>query len=227
MNPGHPDSVEAARSGVQPSDSMVRQAAVMSGQDTKALILGVALQRFAAQGYDGTSLNDIADEVGIRRPSLLHHFPSKEALYRSVVQDAFADWFKLVDQANLDDATGWTQVERVLRLAFQYFEEQPAFVRLARREALDGGPVLFQELGSELQPLFDNAVAFLEREMDAGRLRRYDAPQLVFTAYGAVLSYLSDAMFVRTLSGDDPLDPAMLAARRQHVLDLLHHALAP
>jgi AcrR family transcriptional regulator len=206
---------------------MVSQAAAMSGHDTKSHILAVALQRFAAQGYDGTSLNDIADDVGIRRPSLLHHFPSKEALYRAVVLEAFAAWFSLVEQAELNGHRGWDQVEQVLRLAFQYFEEQPAFVRLARREALDGGPILFQELGSELQPLFDHAVAFLEREMDAGRLRRYDARQLLFTAYGAVLSYLSDATFVRTLSGDDPMNPATLAARRQHVMDLLRNALVP
>jgi TetR/AcrR family transcriptional regulator len=194
---------------------------------TRDLILFEALHCFGEAGYDGTSLNDIAAGVGIRRPSLLHHFPSKDALYRAVVLEAFASWFNLVERANLDGDTGWPQFERVLQLAFQYFEEQPAFVRLARREALDGGPVLFQELGSELQPLFDHAVEFLEREMDAGRLRRYDSRQLVFTAYGAVLSYLSDATFVRTLSGDDPTDPATLAARRQHVLDLLRNALVP
>lgn len=227
MNSGHSDSVEAARPGAQAPDSMVRQAEPMAGQDTKGQILAVALERFAAQGYVGTSLNDIADDVGIRRPSLLHHFPSKEALYRSVVLEAFAAWLDLVEHATLDGAVGWAQVEHVLELAFQYFEDQPAFVRLARREALGGGPVLFQELGSELKPMFDRSVAFLEREMDAGRLRRYDARQLVFTAYGAVLSYLSDATLMRTLLDDDPLAPAALKARRQHVLDLLHRALVP
>ena len=173
-----------------------------SSQGTKSLILEVALDRFAEHGYSGTSLNDIADKVGIRRPSLLHHFPSKEALYRAVLVDAFADWFALVDEAIAGpQKQGWPQVERVLRAAFLFFEERPEFVRLARWEALEGGPMLSAELGTMLRPLF--------------------------TGYGAVLSYLSDAPLITSLLGADPLSPAMLAKRREHVIDVLRNALEP
>jgi hypothetical protein len=78
-----------------------------------------------------------------------------------------------------------------------------------------------------LRPLFERGSAFLEREMDAGRLRRYDAGQLLLTGYGAVLSYLSDALLTRSLLGADPLSPAMLAKRREHVIDVLRNALEP
>jgi AcrR family transcriptional regulator len=122
---------------------------------------------------------------------------------------------------------GWPQVERMLRAAFTFFENNPDFVRLARWEALDGGPMLREQLAVLLRPLFDRGADFLEREMDAGRLRRYDARQLLLTGYGAVLSYLSDGRLMTGLLDVDPMSPAALAARREHVIAVLRAAVAP
>jgi TetR/AcrR family transcriptional regulator len=194
---------------------------------TRERILDAALGAFADHGYTGTSLNDIAEEVGIRRQSLLHHFPSKDVLYRAVLTESFTAWSVLVEDAVVNTRQGWPQVERILRAGFRFFDEHPEFVRLARREAIEGGPLLRAELASSVRPLFERAARFLDGEMEAGRLRRYDSRQLLLTGYGAILSYLSDADFVSVLLDSDPMTGQALAARREHVIGLFCHALVP
>lgn len=192
---------------------------------TRDQILDEALKCFAERGYEGTSLNDIAAGVGIRRPSLLHHFPSKEALYGDVFERLLSEWLERLEVAISSPADGWAKAELVLRAGLDLFADTPDYVRIMRREALDGGVHLGIDLSGVLRPLFDGATTYLDAQMDAGVFHRHDSRHLLITGYGAILSYFSDAPFIDGLLDDNAMTRNNVERHREHVISFFKAAL--
>lgn len=92
-----------------------------------------ALRLFARQGYEATTLGQIADAVGIRKPSLYNHIRSKEALFLSLVERVEARFFEIQDASLARHAD--TPVETRLRAliedlgAFIFAEDQGSFYK--------------------------------------------------------------------------------------------------
>lgn len=55
---------------------------------TRERILQVALDLFVRQGYEGTSIRDIADQMGMTKAAVYYHFPSKENLLADILTPA-------------------------------------------------------------------------------------------------------------------------------------------
>jgi AcrR family transcriptional regulator len=64
---------------------------------TRARILDVALELFSEHGFDGTTLQQIADRLGFTKAALYYHFRSKDDLLRALIAPAIADLDALLD----------------------------------------------------------------------------------------------------------------------------------
>lgn len=156
-------------------------------QATPERILEAAARVFARDGLARATLADIARDAGIRRPSLLYHFESKEQLYAEVVRCTFSRLGTALGQPMSSGEPFEVQLEALVRTFAVYLERYPHHARIMVREMLeDDGPgtALLRE---QVAPLLDGVVIFLERA-GAGRLR----PGLPVRA--AVLQIVSDVL---------------------------------
>ena len=64
----------------------------MERGNTKRSIMETALQLFSVQGYDATSISQIADAVGIRKASLYSHFASKQDILDSLLEEVLQQY---------------------------------------------------------------------------------------------------------------------------------------
>ena len=90
---------------------------------TVEAIKSVSLALFARNGYEGTSLADIAEGVGIKKPSLYAHFKGKEDLFLSVFQDVLWEHVAHAEQLmiTIEHSTLEEKLFTILRDTCQYY----------------------------------------------------------------------------------------------------------
>ena len=74
----------------------------MEKNNTKQEILIAALDLFSTQGFDATSMSQIAEAVGVRKASLYSHFASKDDILKSLMQNVLETYEKHSIFANAD-----------------------------------------------------------------------------------------------------------------------------
>src|SRR5262245_29000579 len=136
----------------------------------RAAILTTATRLFAHQGFDGTPIQQIADSVGIKKPSLLYHFASKEDLRQAVLDDVLSRWQNTLPKILLAATAGEAQFDAITQEVFQFFADDPDRARLLVRESLDRPDDMAKRLATHVRPLVANLAGYVHRGQERERI---------------------------------------------------------
>lgn len=144
--------------------------------DVRTQILAHATRLFAAQGVSGTSLQEVADAVGVKKPSLLYHFESKDLLHEAVLDHLLARWNDTLP-ALLRAASREDRFDAILDETFAFFVAEPDRARLLLREALDRPAQMRALLAKYVAPWLSAVSGSIDKGRAAGVFRADVSPE--------------------------------------------------
>ena len=98
-------------------------------ENARQAILDAALSVFARQGYAGTSIQDILEEIGVSKPALYYHFESKAGLFRALLDHAYDECFRLMQTAVAPLPPGEDQLAAAASALFSFANQHADLTR--------------------------------------------------------------------------------------------------
>jgi AcrR family transcriptional regulator len=128
----------------------------------------VALERFAASGFHGTSMEEIADAAGVTKPVLYQHFPSKRKLYLELLDTVGGELLQLVTRSAEAEKQPYQRVLAGFRAYFRFVQDNSSAFQLL----FGSGARRTDEFADSVANLEDSIAAmigsFIDADIDGG-----------------------------------------------------------
>ena len=212
--------------------------------ETKRRILDAAGAEFAAKGYDGARLGNIARQAGVQQALIHHYFHDKEGLHGEVVRSGLAamtegvwDLLARMDApAKKTKATTKRQskdellelAEAFVDLLLRFFATNGSFLAILRHEARRNGDGAAKIVHGSVGPIFDGIVARLDTMRARGVVKKdVDARHLVLSCVAMVAFPFQEEPFVAAIWPADWHGKAFLEERKRHIVEMILARVAP
>ncbi|QGX99452.1 TetR/AcrR family transcriptional regulator [Roseovarius faecimaris] len=173
-------------------------------QENERLILEAAEKTFAEAGFGGATMQLIADVAGLPKANLHYYFPTKEALYRQVVQNIFQDWLKAADV--FDAAPGPVEgIGAYIDAKLEISRRHPAGSKVWASEVMHRAPVIQDYLETTLVEWTEGRMAVIRRWIDEGQMDEVDPRHLLYMLWATTQHYADFGHQIETLNGGAPL----------------------
>ena len=160
-------------------------------EQRRAEIIDAAEKLFYQKGFDGVTMDEIADAVELSKGSLYVYFRSKDSLFFAIVDRVHRDYYRQFME-NLDEsASGGEQIRSMIRCLVDFTRDHREYNDMARTV----GPLIWARMNPEYeQVLAENSIAYnnwlneaIRKGMEDGSVRR-DLDPALFGFYISLIS---------------------------------------
>lgn len=184
----------------------------------KEEIVAEATKLFAERGYEGASMGDLAERVGLRKASLFHHFPSKDVLYATVLENLMEGVKSAIVVAASSQGGFDERLDALTDALTTTLGEQPHAARLLVREAMDWGPVMRDRLARTINDVLAAALEFAKAGQRDGVFNpEIDPAQAIVSLVGVHFMPFALAEVIERFTGTSPFHASFLADRKAAV----------
>jgi AcrR family transcriptional regulator len=205
-----------------------------NGRETRRRILDAAELEFAAKGFDGARLSNIAGAAGVQQALIHHYFDDKERLHRAVLERALdsmtAGVWQLVErlQGTISRADFGDIAEGFVEVLLQFYATHGVVLHIVRHASLRGESSPAAIVGDYLRPIFHAIVKRLEEMKRAGECRADLDPRQLCMCVVAMASFpFQEERFYTAIWSVDLRSDAFLRSQKHEIVSMILARVMP
>ena len=169
-------------------------------EENLGVILLHAERIFAEFGFKGATMQAIADAANLPKANLHYYFPTKESLYREVVENIFQIWLRAADV--FDSAIGPTEgIAAYIDAKMEISRAHPMGSKVWANEVMHGAPVIQDYLETTLADWTEGRMQVIQRWIDEGRMNPVNPRHLLYMLWATTQHYADFGHQIETLNG--------------------------
>ncbi|HUE45848.1 MAG TPA: TetR/AcrR family transcriptional regulator [Aestuariivirgaceae bacterium] len=207
-------------SELSPAPQPVRR----NAEASRSRIIEAATKEFARWGYDGARMDAIAGRAKVSKNLLYHYFDSKEGLFIAAMEEVYRVMRRHHQDLLLQQLEPAAAIERLVRSVHQLFATRQDILTLLNSENLYQASHIKKSkvIPTLYNPLLEALVSVHARGAAAGIFRHdVDPVDLYISISGLSYFYIANNHTLGLIFHQDLLDPDRLAAREQHIVDVI------
>jgi AcrR family transcriptional regulator len=158
------------------------------GSKRREQIIDAAYRLFAEQGYHGTAVGDICDELGVGKGVFYWYFKSKEALFKELLLTCLHSLRRAQDAVIKEAIDPVGRIEGGIRASIEFFRQEPGYLSVIRTAAR------YEEFASTVhqghEVVVSDTAIHIKEGMAAGSIRHGDPELMAHGILGAIYHFV-------------------------------------